>query len=157
MAQKSKPTISLLKSFFDDFPDFVPDDSASISVNFASLATHRKWKNGSKTYKRNWNKCVEMEFDKEYGTNYTRLESWQNLCTEVGIERLPSITQCKKALSKVNVNIVDLMDCRKSGLKSRLFPSLSALRKYTKETGRLFPREKAKKEGFVRALLKHIL
>lgn len=37
-----------------------------------------------------------MEFDSEYGTNYNRLESWQNLCTEVGIERLSSITQCKK-------------------------------------------------------------
>lgn len=97
MIKNSKSTTSIsFKSFFEYFPDFVPDDSATISVNFASLAAHRKWKNGSKTYKRNWNKCVEMEFGKEYGTNYTRLESWQNLCTKVGIERLPSIKQCKK-------------------------------------------------------------
>lgn len=97
MAKKSNPaTYSHAKSFFDDFPDFIPDGSASISVNFASLAAHRKWKNGSETYKRNWNKFVEMEFDREYGTNYTRLESWQNLCTEIGLERLSSIKQCKK-------------------------------------------------------------
>lgn len=61
-----------------------------------------------------------------------------------------------KALSKVYVNIVDLMDCRRSGGTPRLFLSLNALQNYTYKTGRFFPREKAKKEGFVRVLLKHI-
>jgi hypothetical protein len=37
-----------------------------------------------------------------------------------------------------------------------LFPSLNALRKYTKEEGLFFPREEAKKEGFVKILLKEI-
>lgn len=97
MARKSKSTASShIKSFFDDFPGFVPEPSAGLRENFARLAAHRQWKNGSKNYQRNWNKYVRMEFDREYGTNYTRLESWQNLCAELGIERLPSITRCKK-------------------------------------------------------------
>lgn len=104
MAKKSKPTSSShIKSFFDDFPDFVPEPPAGLRENFARLAAHRQWKNGSKNYKRNWNKYVRMEFDSEFGTNYTRLESWQNLCTELGIERLPSITQCKKVRKIVSI------------------------------------------------------
>jgi hypothetical protein len=101
MAKKSKHSSSNhAQTFFDDFPGFVPDPSAHISENFARLAAHRQWKTGSKTYKRNWNKYVRMEFDSEYGTNYNRLESWQKLCTEVGIERLSSITQCKKVRNR---------------------------------------------------------
>ncbi|EEA26182.1 hypothetical protein TMatcc_005571 [Talaromyces marneffei ATCC 18224] len=158
MAHQSNSTSSThVISFFDDFPDFVPDPSAGIRKNFARLAAHRQWKTSSKKYKRNWNKYVRMEFDKAYGTNHTRLESWQNLCIEVGIGHLSSITQCKKALSKINVNIVDSMECRWSGNKPRLFPSLNSLRNYTKEHDLYFPRDAAKKEGFVKILLKPIL
>jgi hypothetical protein len=98
MAKKSEPQASSThaKSFFDNFPGFAPDPSARLRENFARLAAHRQWQTGSKTYKRNWNKYVRMEFDNEYGANYSRLESWQNLCTEVGINSPASITKCKK-------------------------------------------------------------
>ncbi|EED22065.1 conserved hypothetical protein [Talaromyces stipitatus ATCC 10500] len=147
-----------VRSFFDDFPDFVQDPSAPISAEFARLAAHRQWKKGarSKTYERNWSKCIRMEFDNFYGKEYTKLESWQNICTEVGIEPLSSVTKCKKALSKVNVNLVNLIDCRTTGEKPLLFPSLDALRKYTRKRGRAFPREEAKEDGFIKILLKRI-
>lgn len=105
MPKKSTSSSSThVSTFFGAFPGFVPEPSASLRENFARLAAHRQWKNGSKNYKRNWNKYVRMEFDSEYGTNYTRLESWQNLCTELGIERLPSITQCKKVRKSIPID-----------------------------------------------------
>lgn len=61
-----------------------------------------------------------------------------------------------KALKKTHVNIVDLIDCRRAGTAVRRFPTYGALRAYTVETGKVFPREAAKEEGFVKVLLREI-
>lgn len=89
-------------SFFDEFPDFIPNPSAPISQEFARLAAQRKWKRGSKSkkYEINWRKCVTMEFENSYGRGFSKLESWQNLCVDVGIDPLSSITECKEVSNK---------------------------------------------------------
>jgi hypothetical protein len=40
------------RSFFTDFPDFKPNPDASVSDEFNSLASQRKWKTGSKTWRK---------------------------------------------------------------------------------------------------------
>jgi hypothetical protein len=60
----------------------------------------------------------------------------------------------KQALKrKVWVNIVDLVDCRRTGTKVKRHETEEALRDYTVQTRRMFPREEAKKNGFLAALL----
>ncbi|KAF2147091.1 uncharacterized protein K452DRAFT_314320 [Aplosporella prunicola CBS 121167] len=53
--------------FFDNFVNFIPDDSVSDLENFNTLAKKRKWGVGSKTWCRNWKAC--------FGTEYTRTQN----------------------------------------------------------------------------------
>ncbi|KAL1863185.1 hypothetical protein Plec18170_000015 [Paecilomyces lecythidis] len=144
-------------SFFEDFSDFVRNPSAPVSVEFSRLAAQRKWKVGSKRYRQMWSKCMFSEFENVYGTEFSRLQCWQNLCAELQIDVFDSIRKCKMALSKVYVNLVDLLDSRADGTVVKKFKTLKELRAYTGKTGRYFPRNKAKEEGFIKVLLKHIV
>ena len=62
-----------------------------------------------------------------------------------------------KALRRAHVNIVDLIDSRRAGTPVRRFATCAALRGYTVNTGRVFSKEVAKQEGFVKVLLREIL
>ncbi|KAJ9212956.1 hypothetical protein DTO166G4_5460 [Paecilomyces variotii] len=144
-------------SFFESFQDFVHNPSAPVSAEFTRLAALRKWKVNSKTYRKMWKKCIYSEFEKNYGKEFSRLQCWQNLCSELQIGVFGSIRQCKMALSKVYVNLVDLLDSRATGTVVRTFRTLKQLRTYTRKTGRYFPRDEAKEEGFIKVLLKRIV
>ena len=58
-----------------------------------------------------------------------------------------------QALSHVAVNLVDLIDSRRTGKRVKLFPSKSALRNYSIQQRKIFPKDKAKADGFLSALL----
>lgn len=164
-------------SYFDRFPGFTPNPHDSIASEFARLASHYGWQTGQKKWERQWTSCCRSEVTPpDRRSHESKLQAWQDLCAEVGIVPTPpSITKCKKvchppvlvvdsvpdsafpaqALSKVHINLVDLMDARRQGRHPRLFESYDALTEWTlAEKGRMFPRKVAKKDGFVRVLLK---
>lgn len=58
-------------------------------------------------------------------------------------------------MKKTHVNIVDLMDSRRTGNKVKKFPSEKQLVEYTLATKKVFPREEAKAD-VVKVLLKVI-
>lgn len=40
---------------------------------------------------------IDAFFDNRYGTDFTKLEKWQMLCVDVGVEPVPpSKTKCRK-------------------------------------------------------------
>ncbi|KAL2060320.1 hypothetical protein VTL71DRAFT_9715 [Oculimacula yallundae] len=101
-------------------------------------------------------KNIVGEFARYFGSE-NKLENWQRLCRDVGIDRtLTSLNQCKKELQKVWVNIFDLIAAVHQNKIPRLFPNVSELRKYTIKSKKIFPKRKAKEGGPVRALLAHI-
>jgi hypothetical protein len=51
------------------------------------------------------------------------------------------------------VNIVDLVDCRRTGEEVTRFESRAALRVYTRRKSKMFPKEEAKANGLLAALL----
>jgi hypothetical protein len=51
------------------------------------------------------------------------------------------------------INIVDLVDCRNAGTTVDHHETEEALRRYTRSTGKIFPREAAKRNGLLAALL----
>jgi hypothetical protein len=55
------------------------------------------------------------------------------------------------------VNLWDLIDARRAGTVVRKFPNLNALRKYTQEHGRIFPKRAAKDDGFLKDLLRKMV
>lgn len=143
-------------TWFLQFPPFVYDRSAGLQSNFKRLAADRNW--GKRTKAKRWAQCQEEEFGHAYGGDITKLESWQDLCREVHISDPPnSISQCKAALGARNVwvNLVNLIDHRNTGVEVIRFKSYPAFQRYTRD-GRIFPKERAKKEGFIKALLRVI-
>ncbi|KAB8303262.1 hypothetical protein EYC80_004705 [Monilinia laxa] len=60
---------------------------------------------------------------------------------------------CKEALSKIHVNICDLVDANATGTPVRIFATRAELIRWTAETKRYFPLKKAKEGGPVRGLL----
>ena len=68
-----------------------------------------------------------------------------------------SIITSHQSLAKVHVNIIDLVDARRTGKPVKRFQSVAALRNYTWENDKIFPKAAAKADGFLKALLRHIL
>ncbi|KAF2858042.1 hypothetical protein K470DRAFT_278819 [Piedraia hortae CBS 480.64] len=98
---------------------------------------------------------AQSHFKLSYGVDESRLEGWQRLCSDVGIEPANSIRQCKLALSKVNINLVDFVNAMISGSQVHHFPSKNALRDYIASHGneKTFPLRAAKANGYLKALL----
>ncbi|KAH1549737.1 hypothetical protein KXX57_000646 [Aspergillus fumigatus] len=76
------------RAFFTDFPNSKPNPDASVDDELNEYQT--AWKE-----------------------SHSGLPSWQQLCEELDLRGpFTSLKQFKKTLSKVHVNIVDLLDCR---------------------------------------------
>ncbi|PWY94549.1 hypothetical protein BO94DRAFT_563167 [Aspergillus sclerotioniger CBS 115572] len=138
------------------FPTFHPNPSAPTKDEFTRLAQHMHWTPNSKKYQREWAAFTGNEFHHHFGTQ-SKLENWQALCKELNLDGpIASMTQCRKALAKVHVNLVDLIDSRRAGTPVHKFQNVRALRRYTRESGKVFPKEAAKREGGLRGLLRGI-
>ncbi|RPB01297.1 hypothetical protein L873DRAFT_1565108, partial [Choiromyces venosus 120613-1] len=141
--------------FFARYPTFTPTPTNiipptrwSIHHDFARLCEHKQWRQRSRAQGRAWasfRQALINEFNYMFGIDDNNLENWQRLCRVVGVpeERIPeTITQCKKALSTIHVNLIDLIETRYPGRNTpRRFPTLTALGNYTRQTGKFFPRE----------------
>ncbi|KAI9645466.1 hypothetical protein NHQ30_006205 [Ciborinia camelliae] len=93
----------------------------------------------------------------DYFGNETQLANWQRLCIDVGMEEIPtSITQCRKALGKVWVNIFDFLDAKAEGKPVKRYKSEQKLATYTINSGKIYPKKQAKQGGPARVLLAHI-
>ena len=87
------------KTYLDRFPGFQQDPRRPLKEEFASLASFKQWRIGSKVYKREQTRFLRAEFDLHLGTveQSRKLEDWQALCQELRVNSIPgSITQCKK-------------------------------------------------------------
>lgn len=58
-----------------------------------------------------------------------------------------------QALSKLAINIVDLIDARRTGEPLQIFQSKAELRAYSRATGKIFSKKKAKSDGYLKVLL----
>lgn len=64
---------------------------------FERLSTVKNWAVGGKVYRKRRRELLHSEFEAHYGSSASKLESWQVLCRDVGIDTVPpSITKCKK-------------------------------------------------------------
>lgn len=82
--------------FFAQFPEFDYHPDAPITKEFKRLARQRKWQHRSKTWRKNWNLCMKADYQSRIGVQVSKIETWQRMCTKVGIAVFPSITKCKK-------------------------------------------------------------
>lgn len=78
---------------------FEPDPRAPFKHEFGRLCKHVGVQS-KKEKKILQTEALTAEIKHHYGANLSRLDRWQELCTEVGIENVPtSITQCQKVIT----------------------------------------------------------
>ncbi|KAH3973274.1 hypothetical protein HBH70_064700 [Parastagonospora nodorum] len=141
-------------SYFAQFSDFEEEPGASLTSEMARLAVQEKWSKKEKQRQRL--DAFDAEFARHFGTDMGKLEMWQEMCCLCRIEDIPtSITQCKKALAKVHLNIFNFLDhCRNPKVfELKLFRNISKLREYTVPNF-IYPLKRAKADTFIKALLR---
>lgn len=85
------------------------------------------------------------------------LQGYQDLCVEVGIPPCITAAECKDNLKKKLVNIVDLIDARRTGEKVKVWCDFQAFRKYTLQKEHRISVDEAKKDGgYLSSLLQHL-
>ena len=150
-----------IAQYFAEFPefDYRPQRDWRQIGPFNALAYQRGWNQERRkaeydNLKASWTNAIEAEFAD------SSLERYQNLCIELKLDTIPnSVKECKRVLSRVNVNIVDLMQYRKDrrdGLDPEpvlLFDSAQELQEYTMESKKWYPADTARAE-MLRVLLK---
>ncbi|KAI5837647.1 hypothetical protein DFP73DRAFT_311546 [Morchella snyderi] len=154
-----------METFFAQYPTFTRAPASDLVTSFKALSVSQAWTPGAKrTAKKSFQTAMVQEFNNRYGTNEKDLKSWRNLCRVFGIaeDEIPeSIKKCKKKIAKIHVNLVDLIELPPHSTgpvtAARIFPTLKALKEYTKKTGKYFPREEAKAGGILKALLRKLL
>jgi len=151
----------------DRFPNFQSDPTASLLDNFRRLAIQEGWRKKTKTYKEErrafLTEAVEAGFSNNFGGNDNSLQAWQSLCRTIGVPKskegeevpqLTSISACEQALKGIYVNLVDLVDAGAAGgVISKTFSSPKQLAKYISRTGKVFPKDRAKKNPLLRKFL----
>lgn len=152
-----------IANYFARYPAFnyIPTWDWRQKDAFNALAQELEWSQERRLrewqyFKETWAAAIEKEFAE------STLERYQNLCEELRIAPIPdSIRECKRELSKIYVNIVDLMQYRKDKQTGRhaqpviLFNNASELREYTEREQKWCPVETAKAE-MLGVLLKNL-
>ncbi|KAJ6605345.1 hypothetical protein DFH09DRAFT_1121168 [Mycena vulgaris] len=127
--------------YWNSYPNFLHNPTAPLQQEFKLLAAQEGWEVGGSRYKKEWERCGQEEFSHHFGCDDKR-------CVMMRVKEVPdSITQCRKVLrNDVWVNIYDLMDAKRTGLTL-------ALRKYTRNTKKIFPKRAAKENPFLKVSL----
>ncbi|KAK2062266.1 hypothetical protein LY76DRAFT_306489 [Colletotrichum caudatum] len=85
------------------------------------------------------------------------LADWQRLCRDLGLpDNLPSKTQCRKALEKVHVNIIQFLRAKSEGGPVLFFKNVRKLAQYTRETHQRMRINEIPKQDPRRMLLREI-
>ncbi|KXT03973.1 hypothetical protein AC578_9324 [Pseudocercospora eumusae] len=95
-------------------------------------------------------------FHERYHSKSDKLVAYQTFCEDLGVEAGPSLTKCRKILSRVFVNICDFVEAKQAETIVHHFASANKLRKYSKATGRFFPLKRAKEDTVLHEILIHM-
>lgn len=151
------------QSHFDKFKKFIADGSAPFEHEFARLASSQEWLPGSQQYITQRTIAMREELTSQYfpptplitnNNKEQQLKGYQDLCREIGLPLGDSIDECKKSLKSTLVNIVDLIDARRTHSTVTVWQNFGAFRKYTLQDEHRIDKEEAKKgEGILASLL----
>jgi hypothetical protein len=166
------------QSHFAKYKHFTPNDAASFDDEFARLASSQEWVPGSQNYTRQRTIAMREELELHYfsqsqsqqlndideeetGEELTpeeiKLRGYQALCHEVGIDASDSAAECKRHLNNTLVNIVDLIDARRTGKRVKVWDSFQEFRAYTLlDNHRIDITEAKRPPGYLASLLQRL-
>jgi len=148
-----------LEEFFSQYTKFQYQPLSSPVSEFRRLCDEYGWGKDDKRKKGaryKFSVAIKKEFGDLYGSDEKDIKNWHKLCHVLRIDPAPnSLKECRAAVVTKHVNLVDLVQGDK--MKVQIFETERALSKYTKRTGKFFPKEDAVDGGVLRALRRHIL
>ncbi|KAL2015311.1 hypothetical protein VTK56DRAFT_5889 [Thermocarpiscus australiensis] len=160
------------QSHFAKFEHFIANDAASFDDEFARLASSQQWVPGTQEYTRQRTIAIKEELELHYFSQPPQLDDineeelsaeektlkgYQALCREVGIDPSESIAECKRHLKNTLVNIVDLIDARRTGKRVKVWDSFEDFRAYTlRDENRIDIREAKRPPGYLASLLQRL-
>ncbi|KAI2782665.1 Caulimovirus viroplasmin-domain-containing protein [Daldinia loculata] len=168
------------QSYFDQFPNFVPDNNAPFDDEFGRLASSQGLASGSQEYRRQRTKAIRDELKFHYSSQPVdaagglqtipelgkrsldeseKLDIYQNMCREIGVSPQDTIAACRRELKGVLVNIVDYVDARRIGKKVKIWAwdDFRLFSTYSLKDDKRMDRREAKADGgFLSALLQKI-
>ncbi|KAH6637170.1 hypothetical protein F5144DRAFT_592115 [Chaetomium tenue] len=165
------------QSHFSKYKHFTPNDAASFDDEFGRLASSQNWAPGSQQYTKQrtitMREELELHFfsppeqlgdfndeeeqEQELTAEEIRLRGYQALCQEVGIDPSDLVAVCKKQLKNTLVNIVDLIDTRRTGKPVKIWGSFEEFRAYTMLSEHRINLQEAKRPpGYVASLLQRL-
>ncbi|CDO74042.1 hypothetical protein BN946_scf185043.g92 [Trametes cinnabarina] len=147
-----------IRVFFANYPEFDYDSQAPFFDEFKRLQTELRWEQKQReTAREELRNAMVQQFNVMYGTSVDDLESWQLLCSALGMNPVPnSIKACQRKVKATHVNLVDFIEAPLSGNPIKTFKSEVALSKYTQETKKYFPRDDVNSGSLLRCLLRQI-
>ncbi|KAG6030201.1 hypothetical protein E4U19_000556 [Claviceps sp. Clav32 group G5] len=146
--------------FFSRYSEFDYNPRSQVWSEYNRLCEYFRWDKGSpteKTVRKLFRQALVDEFGAIYGEDDKKLDVLQRLCKRLEVNPLPqSIADCKEVIQAHYVNIVDFVDCERTGKPIPKFAGLEQLRDYTIEEGKIFPKWEAKANLLLRFLLQRI-
>ncbi|KAG5992481.1 hypothetical protein E4U52_002793 [Claviceps spartinae] len=146
--------------FFSRYSHFDYNPHSQVWSEYNRLCGYFRWGKGSpteRTARKLFRQALVDEFGAIYGVDDNKLDVLQKLCEKLEINPLPqSIADCKEVIQAHYVNIVDFVDCDRTGVPIHKFDDLEQLQDYTIETEKIFPKWEAKKSLLLRFLLQRI-
>jgi hypothetical protein len=165
---------AVFDTIWTHFKGFVPNPKAEFTTEFTRLADHQHW--DEKERKRRRPAFIEAEFGSYYGRDPKSLANWQELCRVCKVRWVPEeIHNCQEvcldpllsshkdevkltivqALRGVLVNIVNLVNSRRTGEGVIIFPTKRQFIDYT-FPDRMYPLNKALGDTLMTALLRPV-
>lgn len=170
------------QSYFDQFLHFTPNASASFEDEFNRLASSQGFVSGSQEFRRERTKAIRDELKYHYSsqpndtsetaqaipqlgkdglTDQEKLDIYQSMCREIGVDQRSTIHECRRELKKVLVNVVDYVDARRiPGKKIEIWDwdDFEKFRKYSLQDDKRIDIDEAKADGgFLSALLQKLI
>ncbi|KZV91441.1 hypothetical protein EXIGLDRAFT_769883 [Exidia glandulosa HHB12029] len=100
--------------------------------------------------------AMVRQFNERFGVDDHSLLAWQALCMKINIAVPDDIAECKKALFRTHVNLVDLTEMEEGDPPPFKFPTVKALSEYSKATLKIFPRDHVEAGSLLKTLLRQI-
>ncbi|KAK2882396.1 hypothetical protein FQN49_000399 [Arthroderma sp. PD_2] len=139
---------------------FRHNDNNSLRVEFGRLANRCGWTKANGRYQSFWRTCLYEEFRYHVFSiideTESKLRNMQLLCQEFCNETPPSITACEKRLRKVHINLNDWIDAQRRGDEPHLFRTYNALKEYTQESEKIFPKSILKRVPVMKVFMREL-
>ncbi|KAJ3850370.1 hypothetical protein EV368DRAFT_45453 [Lentinula lateritia] len=158
MASPTRATSNHIQSFFEQYPRFTYDPTGETMYQFRKMCRSYGWRPDSEEKKQaleGVRDAIALQFNAFYGSDANSLNGWHSLYRALQVQDIPdTVKGCKEGIKTIHVNICDLVD-HKEDVPTK-FPSEAALAQYSRDSGKIYPRENAHAGGLLRSLLRQI-